>query len=145
MSGGAIIQTRDTVDENVKSWIVVTDTYPGEKEWTDLAFAWKVAGHIKSNAMVLAKDLTLIGMGAGQPNRVTSMHLALRIAGDKADGSVLASDAFIPFSDSLEIAKDGGVVSLVQPGGSIRDKEVIETANRLGLAMVFTGVRHFKH
>ena len=95
--------------------------------------------------MVLAKDLTLIGMGAGQPNRVTSMHLALRIAGDKADGSVLASDAFIPFSDSLEMAKDGGVVSLVQPGGSIRDKEVIETANRLGLAMVFTGVRHFKH
>lgn len=145
VSGGAIIQTSDTVDENVKSWTVVTDIYPGEKEFTDLAFAWKVAGHIKSNAMVLAKDLTLIGMGAGQPNRVTSMHLALRIAGDKADGSVLASDAFIPFSDSLEMAKDGGVVSLVQPGGSIRDKEVIETANRLGLAMVFTGVRHFKH
>ena len=87
----------------------------------------------------------MVGMGTGQPNRVTSVHLALRIAGEKANNSVMASDAFIPFPDNIELAAEGGVVAIAQPGGSIRDGDVIEAANRLNISMVFTGVRHFKH
>ena len=87
----------------------------------------------------------MVGMGAGQPNRVTSVHLALRIAGDKAQGSAMASDAFMPFADNVELAATGGVTSVVQPGGSVRDSDVIEAADRLGMAMALTGVRHFKH
>ena len=94
---------------------------------------------------MLAKDNTMVGMGAGQPNRVTSVHLALRIAGDKAQGSAMASDAFMPFADNVELAATGGVTSVVQPGGSVRDSDVIEAADRLGMAMALTGVRHFKH
>ena len=111
----------------------------------DLAFAWKAGRHIKSNTIVLAKDNTLVGMGTGQPNRVTSLHLALRIAGDKAQGSALASDAYIPFADTPEMAAEGGIKVIAQPGGSIRDDEVIEAADRHDMAMVFTGVRHFRH
>ena len=111
----------------------------------DLRFAWKAAKHVKSNAIVLARDNVLLGMGAGQPNRVNSVHLAIRAAGDAARGSVLASDAFFPFPDNIELAAEGGIRAIAQPGGSIRDEEVIATANRLNIAMVFTGVRHFKH
>jgi phosphoribosylaminoimidazolecarboxamide formyltransferase/IMP cyclohydrolase len=114
-------------------------------EWRDLAFAWKAAKHVKSNAIVFAKDNTLVGMGAGQPNRVVSVHLSQRIAGEKARDSVLASDAFFPFPDNIELAAQAGVTAIVQPGGSIRDEEVIEAANKHGLAMLFTGVRHFRH
>ena len=140
-----MIQTVDVIDEDADSWKVVTKRKPKASELRDLAFAWKACRHIKSNTMVLARDRTLVGMGAGQPNRVTSVHLALRIAGDKAGGSVMASDAYIPFADSIEIAAEGGVVAVAQPGGSIRDEEAIEAADRLNVAMVFTGVRHFKH
>ena len=101
--------------------------------------------HIKSNAIVFAKDRTLVGMGAGQPNRVVSVHLAQRTAGDKAHGSVLASDAFFPFPDNIELAAEAGVTAVVQPGGSIRDDEVIAAADNAGVAMVFTGMRHFRH
>ena len=111
----------------------------------DLEFAWKAAKHVKSNAIVLAKDRSLIGMGAGQPNRVTSVFLSLRAAGDKATGSVLASDAFFPFSDNVITAAEGGVTAIIQPGGSIRDQDSIDAANERGLAMVFTGTRHFRH
>ena len=111
----------------------------------DLAFAWKAARYIKSNAIVLAHDLTMVGMGAGQPNRVTSIHLALRIAGNKSKGSVLASDAFMPFADNVEMSASGGITAIAHPGGSIRDSDVIAAADELGLAMVFTGIRHFKH
>jgi phosphoribosylaminoimidazolecarboxamide formyltransferase/IMP cyclohydrolase len=111
----------------------------------DLAFAWKAAKHIKSNAIVFARDRALVGMGAGQPNRVVSVHLSQRIAGDKAKGSVLASDAFFPFPDNIELAAEAGVTAIAQPGGSIRDEEVIAAADKAGLAMVFTGVRHFRH
>ena len=111
----------------------------------DLAFAWNTARYIKSNAIVLAHELTMVGMGTGQPNRVTSIHLALRIAGNKSKGSVLASDAFMPFADNIEMAASGGITAIAQPGGSIRDEEVITAADELGLAMVFTGTRHFKH
>ena len=145
ISGGALLQTVDAIEEDPVSWKVVTELKPTEAQLSDLAFAWKVSRHIKSNTIVLAKDATLVGMGAGQPNRVTSIHLAIRIAGDKAGGSVLASDAFMPFADNVEMASEGGITAIAQPGGSVRDEEVIEAANRLKIAMVFTGVRHFKH
>ncbi len=145
VSGGALVQTTDAIEEEPASWKVVTARTPTEAELNDLALAWKVSKHIKSNTIVLAKDSTMVGMGAGQPNRVTSVHLALRIAGDKAKGSAMASDAYMPFADNVELAAEGGITAVAQPGGSIRDDEVIEAADRLGLAMVFTGVRHFKH
>lgn len=145
VSGGALVQTIDSIDEDPTSWEVATEKKPTDSELRDLKFAWKASKHIKSNAMVLAKDNVLVGMGAGQPNRVTSVHLALRIAGDKARGSVMASDAFIPFPDSVEKAVEGGVTAIAQPGGSIRDGDSVEAANRLGASMVFTGTRHFTH
>jgi phosphoribosylaminoimidazolecarboxamide formyltransferase/IMP cyclohydrolase len=145
ITGGILVQTPDVIEEDPRSWKVVTDRTPSELEWQDLAFAWKAAKYVKSNAIVFAKDNTLVGMGAGQPNRVVSVHLSQRIAGEKARGSVLASDAFFPFPDNIELAAQAGVTAIVQPGGSIRDEEVIEAANKHGLAMLFTGVRHFRH
>ena len=145
LAGGLLVQTQDTIVEEPSSWKTATARVPTEEELKDMAFAWKAAKHIKSNAIVLAKGTTLLGMGAGQPNRVTSVHLALRAAGDGARGSVLASDAFFPFADSIETAAQGGVTAIAQPGGSIRDEEVIEAANAHQMAMVFTGIRHFRH
>ena len=145
ITGGILVQTPDIINEDPAEWKTVTDKSPGEAEMKDLAFAWKAAKHIKSNAIVFVKDLALVGMGAGQPNRVVSVHLSQRAAGDKAKGSVLASDAFFPFPDNIELAAEAGITAIVQPGGSIRDDEVIQAANKAGLAMVFTGVRHFRH
>ena len=145
VSGGALLQTADTIDEDPASWQVVTERAPTERELADLAFAWRVCKHIKSNAIVLGKDNTLVGMGTGQPNRVTSIRLAIETAGDKVAGSAMASDAFMPFADNIEAAAEAGIASIAQPGGSMRDDEVIEAANRAGMAMVFTGVRHFRH
>ena len=145
VTGGALLQTADDLDEDPSSWKVVTELSPTADQLRDLAFAWRAAKHVKSNTIVLAKDNTLVGMGAGQPNRVTSVHLALRIAGDKAKGSVMASDAFFPFPDNIEMAAEGGISAIAQPGGSIRDDDCIEAANRLGIAMVTTGTRHFRH
>ena len=145
VTGGALVQVADNIDEDPSAWQVVTERAPTDEQLRDLAFAWRAAKHIKSNTIVLAKDGTLVGMGAGQPNRVTSVHLALRIAGDKAKGSVLASDAFFPFPDNIEMAAEGGVSAIAQPGGSIRDDECVEAANELGIAMVTTGTRHFRH
>jgi phosphoribosylaminoimidazolecarboxamide formyltransferase/IMP cyclohydrolase len=124
---------------------VVTNRRPSAEELADLRFAWKAVKHVKSNAIVLAKDGALVGAGAGQPNRVTSVYLALRAAGERAPGCALASDAFFPFPDSIEVAAEGGVRAVAQPGGSLRDQEVIEASDRLGVAMVFTGYRHFRH
>jgi phosphoribosylaminoimidazolecarboxamide formyltransferase/IMP cyclohydrolase len=145
ITGGMLVQTPDTSNEDPASWKTVTSRAPTAAELADLAFAWKAAKHIKSNAIVMVKDRTLVGMGAGQPNRVVSVHLSQRTAGDKAKGSVLASDAFFPFPDNIELAASAGVTAIVQPGGSIRDDEVIAAANQHNLAMVFTGVRHFRH
>ena len=145
VSGGALLQTADNIEEDAASWQVVTERAPSERELADLAFAWKVCKHIKSNAIVLGKDNTLVGMGTGQPNRVNSIRLAIETAGDKVAGSALASDAFMPFADNIEAAAQAGVASIAQPGGSMRDDEVIAAANREGIAMVFTGVRHFRH
>ncbi len=145
VSGGMLIQTADALEEDPAAWRPTTDRVPTAKEFRDLAFAWKAAKHVKSNAIVLAKDRALIGMGAGQPNRVTSVHLALRAAGERGPGSVLASDALFPFPDGVELAAEGGVTAIAQPGGSVKDEQVIAAANRAGLAMLFTGTRHFKH
>ena len=132
------------VDES-SSWSVVTSKQPTPQQFDDLAFAWRVAKHIKSNAIVLVKEKALIGMGAGQPNRLTSVHLALKTAGDRAKGCVLASDAFFPFADGVELAVAGGIEAVIQPGGSIRDSEIVSAANSAGISMVTTGVRHFLH
>ena len=145
LTGGMLVQTADDIAENPDDWQTVTDRAPSAAELMNLAFAWKAAKHVKSNAIVFVKDQQLVGMGAGQPNRVVSVHLSQRAAGDKAPGSVLASDAFFPFPDNIELAAEAGITAIVQPGGSIRDEEVIEAANRHNLAMVFTGVRHFRH
>ena len=145
VKGGFLVQTRDTGGDDPSGWRCVTKREPTDDEMKDLEFAWTAAKHVKSNAIVLAKDRALVGMGAGQPNRVNSVHLALRAAGERAKGSALASDAFFPFADNVELAAGGGVGAVVQPGGSVRDEEVIHAADELGMAMVFTGVRHFKH
>ncbi|GBD11143.1 Bifunctional purine biosynthesis protein PurH [bacterium HR23] len=145
ISGGFLLQTADTTPENPSAWKVVSQRAPTPSEWGDLAFAWRVVKHIKSNAIVLVKEKAVVGMGAGQPNRVTSVRLAVQVAGARARGSVLASDAFFPFADGVEVAGEAGVTAIVQPGGSIRDGEVIQAADRYGMAMVVTGTRHFRH
>ena len=127
---------------------VVTETQPGEQEMIDLLFAWKVAKFVKSNAIVYAKNNMTIGVGAGQMSRINSA----RIAGIKAEhasldvpGSVMASDAFFPFRDGIDAAQEAGIAAVIQPGGSMRDNEVIAAANEHGMAMIFTGMRHFRH
>ena len=145
ISGGMLVQGADILAEDPADWKTVTEREPSAAERADLAFAWKAAKHIKSNAIVFAKDRALVGMGAGQPNRVVSVHLSQRIAGEKAQGAVLASDAFFPFPDNIELAAEAGITAIAQPGGSVRDEEVIAAADKAGLAMVLTGVRHFRH
>ncbi len=145
ISGGMLVQGADAITEDPSGWQTVTERVPSATEMDDLVFAWKAAKHIKSNAIVFAKDRALVGMGAGQPNRVVSVHLSQRIAGDKAKGAALASDAFFPFPDNIELAAESGITAIAQPGGSVRDEEVIAAADKAGLAMVFTGVRHFRH
>jgi len=143
--GGLLAQTPDTLAKPELKPHVVTKRQPSEAELSDLIFAWKAVKGIKSNAIAIAKDKTLLGMGAGQPSRVVSVELALKKAGHRAKGSVLASDAFFPFADGPELAIKHGVTAIIQPGGSVRDKEVIKLANKYNVAMVFTGVRHFRH
>lgn len=143
--GGLLVQTWDTISGKEFQGKVVTKRGPTPKEMEDLAFAWRAVKHIKSNAIVLAKDKTLLGMGAGQPSRVVSMELALKRAGTAASGAVVGSDAFFPFSDGVELAAKAGVTAIMQPGGSVKDEDAIKVANQYNIAMVFTGQRHFKH
>jgi phosphoribosylaminoimidazolecarboxamide formyltransferase/IMP cyclohydrolase len=145
--GGLLVQECDLAakEDSPRSWKAVTAKSPSEAELRDMAFAWKIAKHVKSNAIVLAKDGATVGVGAGQPNRVGAAEIALRQAGDKARGAVLASDAFFPFSDTVRLAAKHGVSAIVQPGGSVKDRESIDAADEEGLTMVFTGIRHFKH
>ena len=145
VKGGFLVQTADFFAEEEMKPKTVTRRGPVEEEWQDLLFAWKAVKHVKSNAIVIAKDKALLGVGGGQPSRVASVEIALKKAGERAKGSVLASDAFFPFPDGVELAGKGGVTAIIQPGGSIRDEEVIKVANEYNIAMVFTGVRHFKH
>jgi phosphoribosylaminoimidazolecarboxamide formyltransferase/IMP cyclohydrolase len=143
--GGFLVQNRDALPENLLTRDVVTVRQPTLAELTSLLFAWRAVKHVHSNAIVLARGLSLVGVGVGQPSRVDSVDLAVRKAGERAAGSVMASDAFFPFQDGVERAAEAGVTAVIQPGGSIRDQEVIKTANRHHMAMLFTHERHFKH
>lgn len=143
--GGLLVQSTDVSREPATSWHVVTARQPDAAELADLDFAWRVAKHTKSNAIVFAKNAATVGVGAGQMSRVDSVYLAARRAGERSQGAVLASDAFFPFADGVEAAAAAGVTAVVQPGGSLRDAEVIAACNRLGLTMCFTGTRHFRH
>ncbi|MEY3013975.1 MAG: hypothetical protein RIT45_2710 [Pseudomonadota bacterium] len=145
LGDGLLVQTCDPMDDDATDFRVVSERAPSAAEIADLAFAWQVAAHVKSNAIVLAKAGAAVGVGAGQMSRVDAVELAVRRAGAHAAGSVLASDAFFPFPDGVQAAAAAGVTAVVQPGGSMRDEQVIEAANRLGLAMWFTGRRHFRH
>lgn len=127
------------------SWQVVTRREPNANEWRDLRFAWQVVPFVYSNSVVLARESATVGIGGGQPNRVDAVRLALWRAGERARSAVLASDAFFPFPDSVEVAAQGGITAIIQPGGSRRDAEVIAAADKHGIAMVFTGERHFRH
>lgn len=142
---GVLQQSIDLGDPQDTSWQVVTKAQPTPEQLADLKFAWKACQHVKSNAIVFAKDEATLGIGGGQPNRVDCVDIATQRAGEKAHGAVMASDAFFPFADSVEKAAAAGITAIVQPGGSLRDQESIDACNRLGIAMVFTGVRHFRH
>jgi phosphoribosylaminoimidazolecarboxamide formyltransferase/IMP cyclohydrolase len=151
--GGLLLQQRDLLGLNEDQWRVVTDRAPTAAEMDDLRFAWLVAKHVKSNAIVLAKGQTLLGAGAGQMSRVNSSRLAVQLArqygGAGADvdpaGCAVASDAFFPFPDGLDVAAEIGAAAVIQPGGAKKDDAVIDRANQLGVAMIFTGTRHFNH
>ncbi|NLC22464.1 MAG: bifunctional phosphoribosylaminoimidazolecarboxamide formyltransferase/IMP cyclohydrolase [Halomonadaceae bacterium] len=148
VTGGLLVQDRDLGMVGKDELSVVTERVPSEQEIRDLAFAWKVAKYVKSNAIVYAKDGQTIGVGAGQMSRVYSARIAGIKAADEGlsvPGSVMASDAFFPFRDGLDAAAAAGITAVIQPGGSMRDQEVIDAANEAGIAMVFTGMRHFKH
>jgi phosphoribosylaminoimidazolecarboxamide formyltransferase / IMP cyclohydrolase len=144
ISGGLLVQSPDPADAAMDAR-VVTDAQPTRDQWRDLRFAWVVAKHVKSNAIVLARDGVAVGVGAGQMSRVESTELAARRAGERARGTVCASDAFFPFRDGLDAAVAAGAVAVIQPGGSVRDEEVISAANEHGIPMVLTGRRHFRH
>lgn len=143
--GGFLVQSRDVDGQSSFPREVVTNREPTLEELTDLLFAWHAVKHVRSNAIVLARKLRLVGVGAGQMSRVDSVELAIRKAGDRAKGSVMASDAFFPFPDGIEVAAAAGVTAVIQPGGSLRDQEVIRAANSAQMAMIFTHRRHFKH
>jgi len=145
VKGGFLVQSSDSVPENSINLKTVTKRKPIKPEIEDLLFAWRAVKHIKSNAIVLVKDKTLLGMGAGQPSRIVSAQIAMERAGEKMAGSVLASDAMFPFPDVVEAAAAGRVTAIIQPGGSIRDEDSIKVADEHNIAMVFTGMRHFRH
>ncbi|MBE9145844.1 bifunctional phosphoribosylaminoimidazolecarboxamide formyltransferase/IMP cyclohydrolase [Planktothrix mougeotii] len=145
IAGGFLVQSADDVVEQSTDWKVVTEKQPTPEELAELMFAWKVVKHVKSNAIVVTKNQTTLGVGAGQMNRVGSVEIALKQAGENAKGGVLGSDAFFPFDDSVRTAAAAGITAIVQPGGSMRDQDSINAANELGLVMVFTGIRHFVH
>ncbi len=145
IEGGLLVQHADTVDVDRAHWRVVTDTVPAEAQWDDLVFAWQVCAVVSSNAIVFAKDGQAFGIGAGQQNRLDSARIAQERSAGRAQGGVCASDAFFPFRDGLDAAAAAGIKAVVQPGGSVRDDEVIAAANENGIAMVFTGERHFRH
>jgi phosphoribosylaminoimidazolecarboxamide formyltransferase / IMP cyclohydrolase len=144
--GGLLVQDRDMDLEDRSEMQVVTERHPTEREWGEMGFAWKVCKHVRSNAIVLAKDLASVGIGAGQMSRVDSVRLALeKSVADSLEGAAMASDAFFPFPDGPQLAIDAGITAIIQPGGSVRDHEVVEAADRAGIAMVFTRRRHFRH
>jgi phosphoribosylaminoimidazolecarboxamide formyltransferase / IMP cyclohydrolase len=145
VDGGLLVQSADTVNIQRSDWRVVTDVAPTGAQWDDLAFAWVVCAAVSSNAIVFVKDLQAFGIGAGQQNRLDSARIAATRSDGRAAGGVCASDAFFPFRDGVDTVAAAGIQAIVQPGGSVRDDEVIAAANAYGIAMVFTGERHFRH
>ena len=145
VDGGYLVQTPDVVTVDRSAWEVVTAAQPTEAQWADVELAWRVVAKVTSNAIVLAHDGQVVGIGCGQQNRRDAGRLACEKADGRAAGGVYASDAFFPFPDGLDGAVDAGAAVVVQPGGSIRDEEVVARADEVGLAMVLTGERHFRH
>ncbi len=145
LPGAVLVQERDSSQRGRDRWTVVSGREPSAAEWEDLEFAWRVIPWVKSNGILLAKERMVVGVGAGQPSRVDAVALACRKAADRATGAALASDAFFPFADGVEEAARAGVRAAIQPGGSLRDAEVIDAADRAGMALVVTGERHFRH
>ena len=148
ITGGLLVQENDIIEEDDKNWRIVSEREPNDKEWKALKFAWKVAKHVKSNAIVLSTDSRTYGIGAGQMSRVDACELAIKksnAVGSYTGGTAMASDGFFPFRDSVDLAYKAGVSCVIEPGGSIRDGEVIDACNEHGMALVFTGIRHFKH
>jgi phosphoribosylaminoimidazolecarboxamide formyltransferase/IMP cyclohydrolase len=145
IAGGALVQSVDHGMVDLAAAKVATVRAPTASERADLAFAWRVAKHVKSNAIVFARDGVTIAIGAGQMSRVDAVQICERKAGDRLEGAVVASDAFFPFRDGVDVLANAGAVAVVSPGGSVRDEEVIAAANEHGLAMLFTGMRHFRH
>jgi phosphoribosylaminoimidazolecarboxamide formyltransferase/IMP cyclohydrolase len=143
--GGLLLQDRDVDIDPRDAMQAVTNVHPSEKQWGDLLFAWRVAKHVKSNAIVLGNNLATIGIGAGQMSRVDSVKLAVKKSRHSLEGAVMASDAFFPFADGAEVGIKAGVTAIIQPGGSKRDAEVVKACDEAGVAMVFTGRRHFRH
>ena len=139
------MQRADNAADPEGEWQVVTDRKPSPAQLEELRFAWAIVRHVKSNAIVLTRDKMLVGVGAGQMSRVDSTRIAIQKAGPRAAGSVLASDAFFPFADSIGLAASAGIAAVIQPGGSKRDQDVVTACNSAGIPMVFTGRRHFKH
>lgn len=145
VNGGLLVQNFDASVESRETSTVPSKAKPTEDQWRDLLFAWKVAKHVKSNTIVYAKDGATVGIGAGQMSRVDAAFIGAKKAGDRAKGSVIASDAFFPFTDALEVAIEAGATAVIQPGGSVNDEEIIRVADEAGIPMVFTGKRHFRH
>lgn len=145
IAGGFLVQASDDLIEDPDNWQIVTDKQPTSEQIAEMLFAQKIVKHVKSNAIVVTNDLATVGIGAGQMNRVGAVDIALKQAGAKAKGGILASDGFFPFDDSVRTAAGAGIAAIIQPGGSIRDKDSIAAANELNLAMVLTGTRHFLH
>jgi phosphoribosylaminoimidazolecarboxamide formyltransferase/IMP cyclohydrolase len=145
LPGGGLLQDRDLVSETRDSFQVVSAREPTDAEWADLLLAWTVAWRVKSNAIVFVKDGATVGVGAGQMSRVDAAWIAARKAGERARGAVVASDAFFPFPDALEVAADAGCTAVIHPGGSKGDDAVLAAAEAREMAVVLTGMRHFRH
>ncbi|CCH68138.1 IMP cyclohydrolase [Richelia intracellularis HH01] len=145
IAGGFLVQDNDNIVMDTSKWQVATEKKPTDEQLVELLFAWKVCKHVKSNAIVVANNRTTLGIGVGQMNRVGSVKIALEQAGERAQGGYLASDGFFPFDDSVRMSAAAGIKAIIQPGGSLRDKDSIKVANELNLVMILTGVRHFLH
>jgi phosphoribosylaminoimidazolecarboxamide formyltransferase/IMP cyclohydrolase len=143
--GGMLVQDRDFGLDDRAGMQVVTERRPTNAEWQNLSFAWKVCKHVRSNAIVFARNEATVGIGAGQMSRVDSVRLGIEKARDGVAGTAVASDAYFPFADGPELALEAGATAIIQPGGSVRDPDVIAAANRAGATMVFTSRRHFRH
>ncbi|MGB3299120.1 MAG: bifunctional phosphoribosylaminoimidazolecarboxamide formyltransferase/IMP cyclohydrolase [Phormidesmis sp.] len=145
IAGGFLSQAADDLPADSNQWTIPTDLKPSDEDLAEMLFAWRVVKHVKSNAILIVRDNTTLGVGAGQMNRVGAVKIALEQAGDRAQGAILASDGFFPFDDSVRTAAAAGIRAIVQPGGSIRDQDSVKAANELGIMMAFTGIRHFLH